>query len=247
MSFNEAQRIRNTGHRGAGSLQPHNTLVAFQKAIDLNLDGVELDVIRTKDDRLAIIHDDDLAKNTNGKGLVSQLTMEEIQKCDAGNGETVPTLDDVFLLLQPTTLRVHVELKGPNTEQLSLDCVRKHRMEKRVIYSSFSHDRLSNIKQLDPSVEVALLYKEPPMSFIEECKRIGGIGVDVHWKALQSNPQLVSEAHRNGIQVCAWFGGVDQDSEEQLKNLISQGLDNIITNRPDVLNELLFINKLNVK
>jgi len=237
MDSQSSASIRNTGHRGAGSLEPHNTLVAFQRAITLNIDGVELDVIRTKDNHLAEIHDDDLSKNTNGSGSISESTIEEVQQWDAGNGEKVPTLDDVLKLLKPTNIRIHIELKGPNTELLALECVRTHQMETRVIYSCFQHERLVNIKQLDPSVEVALLYKEPSRTFIQECKDIGGVGVDLHWKSITS--EMVFNAHSNGIKVTAWFSGVDIDTLEQLRTLVSLGIDNLITNRPDLLKELL--------
>ncbi len=81
------------GHRGASAYAPENTLAAFGLAVDLGADGIELDVQLTADGRLVIIHDLDVARTTDGQGKVSDLTAPELQAFDAGEGQTIPTLD----------------------------------------------------------------------------------------------------------------------------------------------------------
>ncbi|MEM2913929.1 MAG: glycerophosphodiester phosphodiesterase family protein, partial [Candidatus Bathyarchaeia archaeon] len=82
------------GHRGARAYEPENTLRSFKKAIDLGVDAVELDVRRTKDNELVVIHDAEVDKTTNGKGLVNMLTLREIKQLDTKKGEKIPTLEE---------------------------------------------------------------------------------------------------------------------------------------------------------
>ncbi|MEJ2748304.1 MAG: glycerophosphodiester phosphodiesterase family protein, partial [Anaerolineae bacterium] len=83
-------------HRGASAYAPENTLAAFERAAELGADGIELDVQLSKDGRLVIIHDFDTARTTNGQGKVSDLTLAELQSFDAGEGQKIPTLDELF-------------------------------------------------------------------------------------------------------------------------------------------------------
>ena len=87
------------GHRGARAYEPENTLRSFRKALELGVNAVELDVRRTKDGELVVIHDDKVDRTTNGRGLVNELTLEEIEKLDAGKGEKIPTLEEALEFL----------------------------------------------------------------------------------------------------------------------------------------------------
>ncbi|MEM3426627.1 MAG: glycerophosphodiester phosphodiesterase family protein, partial [Thermoproteota archaeon] len=84
------------GHRGARFYEPENTLRSFRKALELGVDAVELDVRRTRDGELVVIHDAEVDRTTNGKGLVRELTLEEIRRLDAGKGEKIPTLEEAL-------------------------------------------------------------------------------------------------------------------------------------------------------
>ena len=91
------------GHRGVAADYPENTMISFRKAIELNMDGIELDVQLSKDGEMVIIHDETLDRTTNGKGYVKDYSFEELRKLDAGSfkgdkfkGEIIPTLDEVF-------------------------------------------------------------------------------------------------------------------------------------------------------
>ena len=100
-------------HRGASGYEPENTLRSFRKAIGLKSDAIELDVQLTKDNKLVVIHDETVNRTTNGKGKVKDLTLRELRKLDAGKGEKVPTLEEVFNLVK-RKVKIHVELKGNN-------------------------------------------------------------------------------------------------------------------------------------
>ena len=84
-------------HRGASGSAPENTMAAFQLALQQHADGIELDVHLTADGQVVVIHDQDLSRTTNGQGMVDQLTLEELKHLDAGNGEQIPTLEEVLI------------------------------------------------------------------------------------------------------------------------------------------------------
>jgi len=98
------------GHRGAKGYEPENTLRSFQKALELNVDAVELDVRRTKDGAIVVIHDAEVDRTTNGKGLVSELTLKEIKELDIEKGEKIPTLEEALDFLDKK-VKIFIELK----------------------------------------------------------------------------------------------------------------------------------------
>ena len=100
------------GHRGAPADEPENTLRSFRRALAVGVAAVELDVQLTKDGRLAVIHDETLDRTTNGRGPVQDFTLAELKRLDAGRGEPVPSLEEVFDLVQGQADLV-VELKQP--------------------------------------------------------------------------------------------------------------------------------------
>jgi glycerophosphoryl diester phosphodiesterase len=84
------------GHRGARAYAPENTLTSFKKALEIGVDAIELDVRKTKDNQLVVIHDADVKRTTDGEGLVNELTLKEIEGFDAGSGEKIPTLEETL-------------------------------------------------------------------------------------------------------------------------------------------------------
>lgn len=98
-------------HRGASGYAPENTLAAFKKALEFDIDVIELDVHLTKDNHLVVIHDKTVNRTTDGKGKVADKTLAELQKLDAGNGEKIPTLQEVLDLVNRKAL-VSIEIKG---------------------------------------------------------------------------------------------------------------------------------------
>ncbi len=94
------------GHRGAAAIEPENTLLSIERAIDLGIDAVEIDVHLSKDKELVVIHDATLDRTTNGRGPVSGFTVQEIKLLDAGKGESIPTLQEVVNLIDRRVLLV---------------------------------------------------------------------------------------------------------------------------------------------
>ena len=113
------------GHRGVPSLKPENTLASFELALELGAAGIELDVHRV-DDELVVIHDDRVDRTTNGKGPVSQFTLQDLGELDAGEGEKIPLLAEVLSVVQDRHL-VNVELKGNQTGELLAEFLKDNR------------------------------------------------------------------------------------------------------------------------
>ena len=97
------------GHRGYSAKYPENTLAAFQAAMDVGADMIEFDILLSKDNIPVIIHDDTLNRTTNGKGRVATYTLAELKKLDAGNGETIPTFEELLELTQKKIF-LHIEM-----------------------------------------------------------------------------------------------------------------------------------------
>lgn len=222
------------GHRGAQGLAPENTLAAFQVAIDLNIDGVEFDVQRTRDGAPVVIHDDDVDRTTNGTGHVWDHTLADLQALDAGSwfdprfrGEQVPTLRAVFDLLKPTDLLLFVELKDPwrfdGIEAEVIRLIREYDLVERTQIRSFYHAALHTIYHLDPGIALSELWFE----------RLPADG-EITMKTVNALHSLytrdeITRLHRRGVQVTAWT--VDELADAQ--RLIDAGIDGLTTNYPD--------------
>jgi glycerophosphoryl diester phosphodiesterase len=223
-------------HRGASAYAPENTLAAFERAAELGADGIELDVQLSKDGRLVIIHDFDTARTTNGQGKVSDLTLAELQSFDAGEGQKIPTLDELFEMLGPRLL-YNIEIKyfgwrDRGVETAVADRIAAYQLENHVLVSSFNPLAVRRARrQLPRSVPVALL-------------RGTGLLKYGYWladgEADHPHYSLVDEAYmvwakKRGYRTNVWT--VDDPAEAQ--RLARLGVNGIITNKPDLLRESL--------
>ncbi|MCY3811926.1 MAG: glycerophosphodiester phosphodiesterase family protein [Gammaproteobacteria bacterium] len=145
------------GHRGAAGLAPENTLASFSQAVRLGVDAVELDVHLSADERLLVIHDADVERTTNGRGKVATTTFAALRRLDAGDGERIPTLDEVLEAV-PTRIAVNIELKGRGTAapvaRAVTGCTRP------LLVSAFDHAELARFRDLCPDIPCAPLLAE---------------------------------------------------------------------------------------
>jgi glycerophosphoryl diester phosphodiesterase len=240
-------RPLNVGHRGASAAAPQNTLAAFRKAIELGADGVELDAQLSADGVVVVIHDFVVETTTDGAGRVADKTLAELKALDAGSrfssefaGERIPTLAQVFEAIQGKLL-VNVELKdfdsfGGKLEAPVLEVVRQRAMEKRVLFSSFNPFVLRAIKRLAPDIPAGLLYREDMPIHL----RRAWLAPFIPHQARHPHFPMVTEAtvqwcHARGLRVNTWT--VDEPTE--MRRLVALRVDGIITNKPDVLREVL--------
>ena len=229
-------------HRGASYQAPENTLDAFWCAVQMGADGIELDVQLTKDGHMVVIHDSTVDRTSNGCGAVRDQTLEELRTLDFSMGKQdfsntrIPTLDEVYSLVQDTDIRVNVELKDNTVENgefailpRALELEQRYGMTGRVFYSSFNHHVLRAMKQMQPAAETAALYAAGLIDVWDYVKKAQIDGIHPHFSALQE-PNLVTNCHQNGIYIRPWT----VDSEQEMHNMLEAGVDAIITNHPDI-------------
>lgn len=159
-------------HRGSSGTHPENTLAAINDAIVAGVDGIEIDVQKTKDGKLVVIHDEAIDRTTSGKGLVKDLTLAKIQSYDAGEwfapefkGERIPVLEDVLEALQGTSVHLNIELKNniinyPEIEADVYKALINYDMLEQTLISSFNHKSLATLAKKFPKADLAVLTEE---------------------------------------------------------------------------------------
>ena len=159
-------------HRGLSGFYPENTMLAFKKCLDLDIYGIELDVQKSKDNHLVVIHDEKVDRTFNGSGYVKDMTLDELKSLNSSfkNYEEnidckVPTLREVLLLFKPTNFVINIEIKNnkvkyKNIEEDVVNLVKELNMEKRVLISSFRMKTLKKLKKICPKIKRAYLLSE---------------------------------------------------------------------------------------
>jgi len=215
------------GHRGAKAYEPENTIRSFMKALELGVNAIELDVRRTKDGEIVVIHDAEVDRTTNGKGLVSELTLSEIKRLSTDKGEKIPTLEEALDFLD-RKVKILIEIKEVGIEEKVLDIVRKRGLEDNVIIISFHEEALRRIRELSDKVETGLIY----------VKHKDPIGVALSLKAQYLLPlyrfihsAFVKKAHEKGLKIIAWTINTVEEAQEYA----NKGVDGIASDKPDIL------------
>jgi glycerophosphoryl diester phosphodiesterase len=234
-------------HRGFSGGAPENTLAAFKKAIDLGVDMIELDVLLSKDGQIVVIHDDTLNRTTNGKGRVTDYTLDELKQLDAGSwfgnqfsGEKIPTLKEVLELTRGKMF-LNIELKKGNLGRYtmmdladrSLQEVEEVGMLNQVVFASFDPSAIDRIIGKNPKIPVALIYNQS-WTFPQEVT--GGRSVTVlSCSGMVLTQTNITNTHQRGMKVIVWT----LNTEEHMEHFLNMGVDGIVTNYPDRLIKIL--------
>ena len=149
------------GHRGAKGHAPENTLISFRKAIELDVDGIELDVHLTSDLQLICIHDDTLNRTTSGTGLINSFTLSELKALRIDNLHEIPTLEEVLDLIDKKIF-INIELKGKNTAKPVVDVIESYLNRgnwnyNHFLVSSFDWNALQEVRSLNPNIALGVL------------------------------------------------------------------------------------------
>lgn len=237
--------MKNFAHRGFSGKYPENTMLAFQKALDEGVDGIELDVQMTGDKELVIIHDESVDRTTDGKGLVASYALEELKKLDASyiyRGEMgfnpIPTLREYFELVKDSPIVTNIELKTGINEYTGIEekvyaLIKEYHLEDRIIISSFNHYSVMRMKAMAPELVCGFLSD----TWIYEAGRYTkSHGVECyHPSAVQLKKEIVDEAKAEGIVINTWT----VNTEEQVRELYARGVDTVIGNYPDMTARVL--------
>jgi glycerophosphoryl diester phosphodiesterase len=216
------------GHRGAAGHEPENTLRAIRRGIELGAGAVEFDT-QLVDGRLVVLHDETLNRTTNGKGLLSKASFEELRALDAGRGERIPTLEEAIEAVNHRAI-VQIELKGRGTALPAAETidrfVRDHGWRyDDFLVSSFHHDELA--KLTGRNVRLGILFSNSPARFEPLASSLGAYSL--HCKAAYATPVLIDHAHRLGLKVFVFT----VNEPEAIARLRQAGVDGIFTDFPE--------------
>ncbi len=227
-------------HRGACTEALENSWSAFRTAVELGADRIELDVHLTRDNEIAILHDEDLKRTAGIAKSLNQLTRKEIKETiRLSNGEDIPFLDEVTEeLLDKIELNVEIKSVGRDIVEAVGKLYKKHPLSEKIIISSFDLNTCRDSATLFPELKTALLWDKylwlpgsfqfGPIRFMKK----HGIRI-FHPEAKLLTPGMMATAKREGISVVPYVGLRDENNREQLWSyLMAVGVDGLCTNYP---------------
>ena len=232
-------RIAHRGASGRG-LAPENTLAAFEKALDIGVDMLEIDVRVTGDGQMIVLHDPSLDRTTDCEGIVREMGLDEIRQADAGDGERVPILREVFDLAR-NRAPILLEIKSDFIAERVVQAIADAQIEEQVVVQSFNPQTVERVKRLAPHLPSSLLIGELPTTpsrvrarrLVSQVLEVGANTLSI-WHATLT-PSLIEEMRKRGIAVWAWT----VDEEITMRDLAMMGVQGLVTNYPDVLNNVL--------
>lgn len=246
-------------HQGGDGIWPGNTMFAFQNAADLGVDVLEMDVHITKDGVLVLMHDEAVDRTTDGSGGIESMTLAELKKLDAGydwslddgtafpfrgQGITVPTLEEVFTAFPQ--MRMTIEIKKTNASMAKPFCemIREFNLQDKVLVASFHDEQMKEFRAECPEVATSSA-KDETTVFVLLTKPFLGSFYSPNFFSLQvpeessgitvMTPAFVKAAHERNLAVEPWT----INDAETMKKFITWGVDGIITDRPDIMMEIL--------
>jgi glycerophosphoryl diester phosphodiesterase len=228
-------------------LAPENTLAAFENAVQLGVDMLEIDVHATRDGQVVVLHDTTLDRTTDGTGIVAELSSAEVRQADAGSwfaadytGERVPLLEEVLDLARHRAL-VLIEIKADFITERILQIIATVAATEHVVLQSFNPATVERVKLLAPGLPTALLIGQLPTTpsrvharrLVQQVLQVGANAL-ASWHATLT-PPFLEEMRKRGVAVWAWT--VDEDIV--MRDLAMMGVQGIITSCPDRLNLVL--------
>jgi glycerophosphoryl diester phosphodiesterase len=214
------------GHRGASGYEPENTLISFEKAINMGCPWIELDVYSVAGE-LLVIHDDSVERTTNGKGDVMDSSLTYLRGLDAGKNQQIPTLSEVVELVDKRC-RINIELKGPDTAEpvsayLNTLCS-KGWEEDLFLLSSFSHRELA---KADSRFRRGALFHKRVPDYFQRTDELKAYSINLSIRLAEQ--RLVDLAHSHGLKVFVYTVNKPGD----IKRMVDMGVDGVFCDYPD--------------
>ena len=240
-----SSRVLTIAHRGASAYAPENTLAAIRAAIEMHCDLAEVDVQRTRDGVLVLVHDTDLQRTTGRHRNVGDVTYRDLAALDAGSwfspvyaGERIPTLAQALDVLDGTGTGLLLEVKHPaRYPGIAADIARTLRARRgyvesgQCIVQSFDHAVMRDVARRVPEVAVGLLGHPP----VHRLPAIATWATHVNPRHRRATPAYVDAVHAAGMGCLVWTA----DRAADIQRAIDCGVDGVITNRPDVLQHVM--------
>ena len=225
------------GHRGAMGHMLENTIESVQKAIELNVDGIEIDVFKSKTGELVVYHDPFLSRLSNSNAFIEQISLDSIKKIELIGGYFIPTLKEIVDII-PEKIFLNIELKGSNTafktNKVIIEYLKEFNLSpSKFIISSFRWDELKKFRDLNKDIPIAILvdslYKID--NAIKLAKEINAIALNPNNKFITK--KIVNKIQSNNIKVFPYT----INSPKNIKRMKLMGVDAIITDYPERINK----------
>ncbi len=241
-------------HRGANKLAPQNTIPAFEKSLEIGVDGFETDVHMSSDGVPVVCHNYTIDETSNGQGKISEMTLEQLRSYDFGSyfdekykGTPLPTLEEFLTLCETADIEImNIELKTPldgekGMVEKTISAVKEHGLFDKLLISSFSPELLVECKRIDPKCKTGFLYspdrkicyEKMIFGYLDFAKEIGADYLHPHFSMVTKH--YVKKLHANGIGVNPWT----VDKENIALRMLRCGVDGIITDVPDMINSII--------
>lgn len=225
-------------HRGYSGKYPENTMLAFRKAAETRVEGIELDVQLTRDGEVVILHDEALDRTTDGRGPVAEKTLLELRKCNAAKNfpdfgfQPVPTFREYLEFASKVGIFTDIELKTgvnpyPGIEEKVWAMVREYHLEDKVMFSSFRYESLLRMRRIAPGVDCGYLSEDWTADLPEH---ILGLGLQAcHPLYLDLTALRCRRLQKAGLPINTYT----PNSAGALRRLMGWGVNAVITNEPE--------------
>lgn len=224
-------------HRGStGENIPENTMAAFRESVKIGVDLIELDLRGSRDGHIMIMHDASLERTTNGSGKLKDHTLAELKELDAGEGESIPTFEEVLSLIGGTGVHLLLDIKLSSTLSLEsiVELTEKYNCVLNIIAGVRTIEDLVKIKNLNPNIRTLGFISSPDLA--EEFINSGADIIRLWPKWIDENPDVVSNIHNFGKPV--WSTCTSNTAEDH-QVLIKTGIDGILTDYPKMAKNIL--------
>ena len=238
-------KCRNFAHRGFSAEYPENTMIAFEKAVLAGCEGIELDVHLTKDGELVIIHDENIKRTGNAEGLVKDMTYKELSKVDFSYTFTektgfcrIPTLREYFEFVKDKDIITNIELKTgvfeyTGIEEAVYDMIKEYDLRDRVIISSFNHNSVMRMKNLDAGIYCGFLSET---WILETGAYVKKHGIEAYHPLFRMlTDKEYSDLRNHGVKINTWT----VNEREDILRMIDFEVEGIISNHPDRVKQIL--------
>jgi glycerophosphoryl diester phosphodiesterase len=219
------------GHRGAMGHETENTLASVQKALDLGVDMIEIDVFKISSGEVVVFHDQTVERLTNGPGKIEEYNISDLSRLTLDGGHKIPMLQDVLKLID-NKVALNIELKGANTADKVNHVIEFYTKSRgwsteNFIISSFNWEELRTLRKLNDSVAIAILTEDNPLDALAIGTELNAVAINPYFKNLDAD--VAAKIKQAGFKIYTWTVN-EPDDIAAIKNM---GVDGIITNFPE--------------
>ncbi|RYJ22645.1 glycerophosphoryl diester phosphodiesterase [Streptomyces sp. L-9-10] len=213
------------GHRGVMGVEPENTLRSFLHAERAGMDAIELDLHLTKDGALAVMHDTDVDRTTDGTGAIADHTLAGLRELDAGRGERVPVFEEV---LDAVRSPLQAEIKDRAAARALAEVMLRRGLVERVEVSSFHDEAVAEITSLVPGVRTVLVASRWGADIVDRARAVGAARLALNIRRLTL--EVVERAHAEGLGIIGWV----VNTQDQLRLARAFQLGAVTTDFPEI-------------